>query len=362
MSFLTLQAVKRRYGSATALDGVDLEVKAGGRTAIVGPSGCGKTTLLRLIAGFDMPDSGVIVLNGRLLAEGPRGTPAHLRGVGVVAQDGALFPHLSVADNIGFGLARSDPARNARIADLAASVGLDAALLRRSPHELSGGQQQRVALARAIAIRPRLMLLDEPFSSLDTGLRAAMRRTVAELLEKAGVTAILVTHDQAEALSFADQVAVMEAGKFSQVGAPRDLYMRPRDRMVAEFLGDAIFLTARVADGFALTPLGRVALDAAVAGETAHMMLRPEQVSMRAAGDTDAPPDSVLARVTKHEFAGGQSTVEVQPLENPGDHESAIFVLKAGVNGPEAGDIVRLTVTGTAHVLPPLFRSNNQSE
>ncbi len=213
MSFLSIDKADKRYGAMVALDGVSLEVASGSRTAIVGPSGSGKTTLLRLIAGFEGPDAGRIALDGAVLADGPAIVPAHRRGIGFVTQDGALFPHLTIADNIGFGLERGAADRDDRIRALMRTVDLDPRLLERRPHQLSGGQQQRVALARALARRPRLMLLDEPFSALDTGLREATRKAVAALLQEAGVTTILVTHDQAEALSFADQVAVLREGR-----------------------------------------------------------------------------------------------------------------------------------------------------
>ncbi|TJW80299.1 MAG: ABC transporter ATP-binding protein, partial [Mesorhizobium sp.] len=216
-----------------------------------------------------------------VLADGGAAVPAYRRGIGVVAQDGALFPHLSIAANIGFGMRHHQDKRTERIVELAYIVGLDKAILKRRPHELSGGQQQRVALARAMAMKPRLMLLDEPFSALDTGLRASMRKAVAELLETAGITTILVTHDQAEALSFASQVAVMRDGKFSQVGTPHELYLKPKDRMVAEFLGDAIILPAKIADGFATSPLGRIAVDSTERRDLVRIMLRPEQVLLK---------------------------------------------------------------------------------
>ncbi len=189
-----------------ALDNIDLTVAAGSRTAVVGPSGSGKTTLLRIIAGFEIPDAGQVMLEGETLADGPAIVPAHRRGMGIVSQDGALFPHLSVADNIGFGMERGQVDRAEQINALIDMVELDRGMLDRRPHQLSGGQQQRVALARALGRKPRLMLLDEPFSALDTGLRENMRKAVARVLQNAGITTILVTHDQAEALSFADQV------------------------------------------------------------------------------------------------------------------------------------------------------------
>jgi iron(III) transport system ATP-binding protein len=358
MSFLVLSGLAKRYGSVAALDGIDLAVGAGSRTAIVGPSGCGKTTLLRLIAGFEAPDAGRIELDGKVMADGADAVPAHLRGIGVVAQDGALFPHLSIADNIGFGLERNAAGRTEQIMELAYIVGLDKAVLKRRPHELSGGQQQRVALARAMAVKPRLMLLDEPFSALDTGLRSSMRKAVAELLEGAGITTILVTHDQAEALSFADQVAVMRDGKFSQVGTPRELYLKPKDRMVAEFLGDAIVLSARIADGYAQCSLGRIGVDCGDRRDVARIMLRPEQVVLKRTfrQGMSGTPDMLFGEVTGSDFAGAVCTVAVRLINNPDPPDAAaigstpLILKRAGIDVPEVGEIVRIAVTGKAHV------------
>ncbi|RWO19699.1 ABC transporter ATP-binding protein [Mesorhizobium sp.] len=358
MSFLELTDVHKHYGPVAALAGVDLSVASGSRTAIVGPSGCGKTTLLRLIAGFEAPDQGRIVLDGEVLANGDAAVPAYRRGIGVVAQDGALFPHLSIAANIGFGMRHHEDKRSERIAELAYIVGLDKAILKRRPHELSGGQQQRVALARAMAMKPRLMLLDEPFSALDTGLRASMRKAVAELLETAGITTILVTHDQAEALSFASQVAVMRDGKFSQVGTPRELYLKPKDRMVAEFLGDAIILPARIADGFASSPLGRIAVDSTERRDLVRIMLRPEQVLLKRTSreGMSGTPDMLFGEVTESEFAGSMCTIAVRLLNSPDPPDAAaignkpLVLRKPGMDTPTVGEIVRLTVSGKAHV------------
>ncbi|MCP9229672.1 ABC transporter ATP-binding protein [Mesorhizobium sp. LMG 17147] len=358
MSFLELSGIHKHYGPVAALAGVDLSVASGSRTAIVGPSGCGKTTLLRLIAGFEAPDQGRIVLDGEVLADGDTAVPAHRRGIGLVAQDGALFPHLSIAANIGFGMGRHEEKRGERIAELAYVVGLDKGILKRRPHELSGGQQQRVALARAMAMKPRLMLLDEPFSALDTGLRASMRKAVAELLETAGITTILVTHDQAEALSFASQVAVMRDGKFSQIGTPRELYFRPKDRMIAEFLGDAIVLPARIADGFATSPLGRIAVDSTERRDIARIMLRPEQVLLKRTSreGMSGTPDMLFGEVTESEFAGSMCTIAVRLLNSPDPPDAAaigntpLILRKPGMDAPAVGEIVRLTVSGKAHV------------
>jgi iron(III) transport system ATP-binding protein len=361
MSFLELHGVRKNYGPVKALAGIDLDVQAGSRTAIVGPSGCGKTTLLRLIAGFEAPDEGRIALEGQVLADGAAAVPAHRRGIGLVAQDGALFPHLTISENIGFGMGRGEDKRAERISELAYIVGLDKAILRRRPHELSGGQQQRVALARAMAKQPKLMLLDEPFSALDTGLRASMRKVVAELLETAGITTILVTHDQAEALSFANQVAVMRDGAFSQVGTPRDLYLRPKDRMVAEFLGDAIILPARIADGFAQCSLGRIAVDSTERRDVARIMLRPEQIrlerSSRDALAAPVAPGALFAEVTEAEFAGSTCSVSVRLLNSPDPPAAAaianspLIVRQPGMGAPMVGDVTRVTITGPAHLL-----------
>ncbi|MDQ0467848.1 ABC transporter ATP-binding protein [Labrys wisconsinensis] len=350
MSFLELRSVTKRYGAVAALDGVDLTVAAGSRTAVVGPSGSGKTTLLRVVAGFEAPDAGGVTLEGEVLADARGAVPAHRRGIGVVAQDGALFPHLTIAENIGFGLERGDPGRAARIAELMAMVGLETAMLRRRPDELSGGQQQRVALARALARRPRLMLLDEPFSALDTGLRASTRKAVADLLSGAGIATILVTHDQAEALSFADQVAVMREGRLSQVGTPRELYLRPRDAMIAEFLGEAIILPARIAGGWAECALGRVGVDDRELSGAAEIMLRPEQVSLTPVPEgwaADAEP-TPLGEVVDTDFAGAACTVVV--ALRGGGATPPLLLRRSSLEIPAVGTLVRLAVAGTAHV------------
>src|SRR4051812_7811614 len=213
MSSLTVTAVTKSYGATPVLTGVDLHVPEGSFTALLGPSGCGKTTLLRLVAGFDDPDRGTVGVGGRRVAGAGRSVPARRRHIGFVPQEGGLFPHLSVAGNVTFGLPRRQRRDAGRVRELLDLVGLDPALATRAPHQLSGGQQQRVALARALAPQPSLVLLDEPFSSLDASLRDEARRAVAAALRAAGATAVLVTHDQAEALSTADQVAVLRGGR-----------------------------------------------------------------------------------------------------------------------------------------------------
>jgi len=346
VSRLALRGIHRRYGGVVALEDVALVAASGSRTAILGPSGSGKSTLLRLIAGFDAPDAGTITLGEDVLAEGPRAVPAHLRGIGLVAQEGALFPHLDVAANIGFGLPRDAPDRQKRIAALLEMVGLEPAMARRQPDQLSGGQQQRVALARALARSPRLMLLDEPFSALDTGLRASTRKAVAELLGAAGITTVLVTHDQAEALSFADQVVVMREGRVLQAGPPRELYLRPRDATVAAFLGEAILLPAVASGGWADCAAGRVPVHDAAWTGAARLMLRPEQVSLATHGP------GPLVHVEAVEFGGAACSVTVRlppGVEGPAPRlslrASALFL-------PPVGAWLYLSVAGEGHLLP----------
>ena len=351
MSFLQLQAVGKSYGAVTALAGIDLVVGAGSRTAIVGPSGSGKTTLLRLVAGFEAPDEGQVLLDGEVLADRNGSVPAYRRGIGIVAQDGALFPHLSVADNIGFGLPKGDPARAATIARLIDMVGLSAAMLTRRPDELSGGQQQRVALARALAINPRLVLLDEPFSALDTGLRLSTRKAVAELLGATGITAILVTHDQEEALSFADQVVVLDKGRLLQAGPPRELYARPASPVVASFLGEAILLPAQIGEGWAECAMGRVTVRDGGFRGPARLMLRPEQVSLARAGEGGAAQGEVI----DIEFAGAFFTVGIRLLPRAGHAlpPDEIRLRLPLADPPELKEMVALAVSGAAHFFAP---------
>jgi iron(III) transport system ATP-binding protein len=215
MSTIELRGVDKSFGATPVLRGIDLTAPAASVTAVVGASGSGKTTLLRLIAGFEQVDAGAIAIGGRVLDDGRRSVRPQFRGVGYVPQDGALFPHLTVTGNIGFGLARRErPAAAEELLDLVGLVGLE----RRYPHQLSGGQQQRVALARALAIRPSILLLDEPFSSLDAALKVELRRDVARILSEAATTTVLVSHDQDDVLALADRIAVLEQGRV--VGPP----------------------------------------------------------------------------------------------------------------------------------------------
>ena len=349
---LVLHGVSKRFGAVDGAKDIDLSVAKGSRTAIVGPSGSGKTTLLRLIAGFDSPDSGTVTLDGKLLADGPRVVPAHERVVGFVPQDGALFPHLTVESNIGFGIAAAPAARALRVLELMDLVALDRAMLRRWPHELSGGQQQRVALARALAHKPTLMLLDEPFSALDTGLRAATRKAVAKLLSDAGITTILVTHDQAEALSFADQLAVMRDGRLVQVGNPVHVYRHPCDAMTARFLGDAVILRARIDNGWADCELGRIPVAGAGRNDSASIMLRPEQLRLNMVEAGDAGVAGCVGVVSEIDFEGPTCDVTIVTESSAADDaaRTPLLVRYPSNQAPATGTRVRIVVNGQAHV------------
>ena len=340
MTALTLSGVTKAFGSTRVLQGVDLHVPARTLTAVLGPSGCGKTTLLRLVAGFDDPDSGTVALAGDVVAGQGRPRPPQHRRVGYVPQEGALFPHLSVAANVSFGLPRRERSA-ATVTEFLTLVGLDPALAKRHPHELSGGQQQRVALARALAPRPSIVLLDEPFSSLDAGLRESTRRAVAEALTAAGATAVLVTHDQAEALSMADQVAVMRQGRLVQLDAPETVYRSPSDAGVAGFVGEAVLLPASVTARYATSEQGSLAVRGAVSGP-ARVLLRPEQLVLNADGT------GVRARVRDVSYFGHDAAVRLELL--PGGTE--VLARVAGHDRPEPGSVVRLTVAGEALAYP----------
>jgi iron(III) transport system ATP-binding protein len=293
MSRLTVSDVWKGYSAEPVLKGVDLDVPAGSLTAVLGLSGCGKTTLLRVIAGFERAQQGRVSLGTRTLDDEHTYVPPERRGIGYVPQEGALFPHLTVKKNVGFGLSREER-RSDAVKELLEMVGL-ASLADRYPHQLSGGEQQRVALARALARKPEVLLLDEPFSSLDASLRTRVREEVHALLRAQGVTTVLVTHDQEEALSLADTVAVLREGTIIQGGTPDQLYTRPVDVGLAQFLGAVNLIDADFEPGLARTALGPLALRTAPGTEAREpgtgrgvVMVRPEQLEVRARGASPA--------------------------------------------------------------------------
>ena len=255
-SALECRGLSKRFGEVQALHNLDLTVPAGHVLALLGPSGCGKTTALRLIAGFEQLDAGTISLAGRVVSGAGRFVAPEKRRVGMVFQEGALFPHLDVERNIAFGLSRKDQ-QNGRVDDVLDLIGL-ADLRRRMPHELSGGQQQRVALGRALAPQPGLLLLDEPFANLDPKLRDQVRRDVLAIIRASHSTTVFVTHDQEEALFVGDSVAVMNQGRLEQTGSPQEMFGSPSSRFVAQFIGMVDFLPAWKVDGRLMTEVGSV--------------------------------------------------------------------------------------------------------
>jgi len=283
---LRCSGVVKRFGDVLAVDHVDLEVPRASLTALLGPSGCGKTTLLRMVAGLENPDAGRIEIAGTVVHDGQASTPPERRAVGMVFQAHALFPHLDVRSNVAFGLRELDRAASTRrVAEVLELVGLQG-LERRMPSMLSGGQQQRVALARALAPTPALLLLDEPFSSLDAALRASVREEVRGILRDAEQTALLVTHDQEEALSVTDRIGVMFSGRLHQLADPQTLYRSPATREVATFVGEADLIAGTRAGQFLVdTPLGRLPTVAPVDGTDVLVVLRPETLRLRASAE-----------------------------------------------------------------------------
>jgi iron(III) transport system ATP-binding protein len=285
--------VSKRFGAVQAVDEAQLCVERGEVVALLGPSGCGKTTLLRLIAGFEAPDAGTIELNRRPVAGRGAWVQPERRKVGMVFQDYALFPHLTVSENVGFGLPRRE--RATRVPALLAVVDL-CGLGSRYPHELSGGQQQRVALARALAPKPELVLLDEPWSNIDPHLRATMRGELARVLRSIGVTVVLVTHDREEAFSLADRIALMRNGRVVQEGSPEELYLAPATRWAAEFVGAGNFLPGRLANGVVETPVGPFPAQDPGQGEV-EVLIRPELLELE-------PHPEGAGEVVGREFRG----------------------------------------------------------
>ncbi|MGI9585584.1 MAG: ABC transporter ATP-binding protein [Acidimicrobiia bacterium] len=290
------------YGDDAAVHDFSLDVEQGSLMVLVGPSGCGKTTALRAIAGFEPVATGTISVRGSLVSSQDVLVAPEHRSVGMVFQEYALFPHISVAENVGYGVRGSD--RGARVAEVLRLVGLED-LSDWFPHELSGGEQQRVALARALAPEPDVVLLDEPFSNLDAPQRERMRRELRKILKAARATAVLVTHDQAEALAIADVIAVMRNGAISQVGEPGDVYASPVSPWVGKFLGDAVILEGTAEKGVVPTSLGPVPTELAD-GSPAEVMIRPEWITPSVADDGG------IGRIVDREFYGHDQRVEIE--------------------------------------------------
>ena len=301
---LTMDLVSKRFGSESVVQDISLEVKRGELLTFLGPSGCGKTTTLRMIAGLEQPSEGVITLAGETVADEDCFVPPERRDAGIVFQNFALFPHLSVRENIAFGLDDDDASVAARVDELLELVNMPEHG-EKKPDQLSGGQKQRVALARSLAPEPEVLLLDEPFSNLDVRLRVEMREEVRRILKKAGVTAISVTHDQEEALSISDRVAVMHDGRIEQIARPEEVFERPESKFVASFLGRASFLEGHLREGKVETGVGRfnaVALEGyntVYDGAPVDVLVRPDD--LRA---TPTDPEVADGVVVSRQYVG----------------------------------------------------------
>ena len=343
---VALAGVSKRYGAVQALDRIDLAIYEGELLSLLGPSGCGKTTTLNVIAGFVEPDEGRVTLDGNDVTR----EPAWRRGLGVVFQSYALFPHMSVADNVAFGLSERGVTRGeiaTRVREALTLVRLpDAGAL--SPAQLSGGMQQRVALARALVIRPRVLLLDEPLAALDRKLREEMRAELKEIQRQVGITTVFVTHDQHEALGLSDRVAVMNAGRIEQLGAPREVYEQPATRFVADFIGASTVLEGRVVDARTVVLAGGQRIEVHLAhaltpGATIRLVVRPERVLVRGEG-----PNAMRARIASAMFLGDHSELRLD-LEGGGR-------LLATVSGPapfQVGETTTVSVPSSAFLEVP---------
>ena len=329
---VTVAGVHKRFDADPVLDDVSLHVEPGEAMALLGPSGCGKTTMLRIIAGLERPDEGSVSVADREVAATGVWVPPEKRSVGLVFQDWALFPHMTVAKNVGYGLPRGERDGN-RVHEALEMVGL-AGLGDRMPDTLSGGQQQRAALARALAPRPGVLLLDEPFPNLDTALRVEVRSEVHRLLHDLGITSIYVTHDQEEAFVLGDRVAVMHDGRIEQVASPVELYTAPATRWVAGFVGGAAFLPADAAGTSASSAIGSIPLQQPADGRV-EVLLRPEQLRLGAGSHGE---------VVQIEYYGHDSMVFV-------DVGDAVLSVRAGTDpAVTRGDAVAVTYSGSAAV------------
>ena len=338
---LIVESITKRFTATPVVRDVSFTVYPGEIFALLGPSGCGKTTTLRIIAGFERADAGTISMAERPLVSSTVYVPPELRGIGFVFQDYALFPHKNVLDNVAFGLRKvPKKTRRERAFEVLDMVGLRD-LHARMPHHLSGGEQQRVALARSIIARPKLLLLDEPFSSLDPGLRQTTRDEVRALLKAEGISAVLVTHAQEEALSFAERLAVMKDGTVEQIGTPESVYRHPKTAYVADFLGQTNFVNAYVKDGVAETPFGRVEVDGAATGEML-LSIRPECLMMMAPNAENGGTKD--GRVVGQAFKGHDFTYRVEM-------EGRFYFVQTDYRCPfQVGDIVRLKAVSAVAV------------
>ncbi len=335
---LAIEHVTHRFGVILAVDDAELSVGAGEVVCLVGPSGCGKTTLLRVAAGLEPLQEGRVTIGGAVMADTRNAVPPENRNVGIVFQDYALFPHLTVRGNIAFGLQKHNTAeRDRMVAQALERTGMSG-YAATYPHQLSGGQQQRVALARAIAPRPRVVLLDEPFSGLDTSLRHRVRDQTAEILRDSGIATLMVTHDPEEAMYLADRIAVMNRGRIRQVGSPDEIYLKPADTFVAAFFGDVNRFEGVVENGHVQTVLGPVATNGTANGAKVDVLVRPEALSIA------ETPDHANGTIASARFLGRSSLIDVRLSDG---EATRVRVHVPGRYLPKAGAQVSVTRNDT---------------
>ena len=341
---LEIRNLTRLFGGARVVDDVSLSIKSGQVMCLLGPSGCGKSTTLRMIAGVDMQDSGEIWVDGTLICDGAVTIPAEQRGIGMMFQDFALFPHMNVADNVAFGLKGTQSEKYARVEELLAKVGL-MRLIDAYPHQLSGGEQQRVALARALAPRPKIMLMDEPFSGLDNRLRDGIRDETLALLKEEGTAVLLVTHEPEEAMRMADEIALMRGGKIVQRGAPYNIYNSPADLEAVGFFSDINVIRTVSNGALAETPFGQFLAPGVADGAEVDIVFRPQHVGIDfdrgGKGPLPTARDGTAARgvVLRARFMGAESLVEFEM-----DDQSVIHATVPNVFLPKPGTPLWLTI------------------
>lgn len=345
MAGLRMEGVRHAYGRASVIHDVSLTVEEGEILCLVGPSGCGKTTTLRLAAGLEELQQGHIAIGDRLVADGKTSLPPERRGVGLVFQDYALFPHLTVLENVIFGIPSSEaPSRHARAIEKLEQVRM-ARHARAYPHTLSGGQQQRVALARALAPEPYLMLMDEPFSNLDVRLREEVCSDTFAILKEANTSTLLVTHDPDQAMRMADRIAVMRAGRILQVAPPNELYTQPKELFTAKFMSNVNVFEDVVKAGFVHSPFGPLAAGDLAEGTSVDVVIRPEGLRLGPPGEGAKGPtgrsEAVEAHVVSARLLGPYSLVELRLLANS---EALVTSRIARLNAPRAGDLVSVTL------------------
>lgn len=353
MSDLNIHGLHKAFGDHAVLRGVDLSVKNGTLLALLGPSGSGKTTLLRSVCGFERASSGTIEIGGRQVEGAQVHVPAEARRIGYVSQEGSLFPHLSVAENIVFGLPRAQRRARHRVDELLELVGLPMSCANRPPQELSGGQQQRVALARALAPSPKLVMLDEPFSSLDASLRAETREAVADALGHIDATAVLVTHDQSEALSMGHEVAVLWDGRLIQTAMPDVLYRRPVSREIASFVGEALLLPGVAEHARVRCDLGWVKVSGAPPDAAVEVMIRPEQIRVMVGEPADSKADERRSAIVEAVTFYGHDARLTLRLDRAGAaNGNTVHARVPGYRALAVGTRVWLSVDGEAIAYP----------